>query len=84
MASSSMDSSIIIWKTSTDLIKKYELNGHLRQAECLAVLNDGNLASGSDDFTIKIWNSSDSFKNVFNLTGHVQFNRFRNIQFNRT
>ena len=57
MASSSMDTNIIIWKTSTDLIMKYELDRHLRQVECLAILSDGNLASGSDDFTVKIWNS---------------------------
>ncbi|RNA24880.1 serine threonine kinase [Brachionus plicatilis] len=46
------------------------LNDHLGTVFSLAVLNNGDLASGSSDSTIKIWNII--FGNVkFNLTGHI-------------
>lgn len=42
--------------SSTESKKLMNLTGHTRYVSCLAILNDGLLASGSDDKTIKIWN----------------------------
>lgn len=45
------------------------LTGHTEPVSCLAVLANGNLASGSYDQTIKIWNATD-YSLIRTLTGH--------------
>jgi WD40 repeat protein len=46
------------------------LNGHTDWVRALTVLQNGDLASGSDDKTIKIWNPIDgTLKRT--LTGHT-------------
>ena len=37
------------------------LTGHTREVDCLAVLPNGVLASGSDDRTINLWYEISSF-----------------------
>ena len=57
IASSSGDSTIKIWNTTTYECKK-TLEGHTDWIRSLVVLRNGDLASGSDDSTIKIWNTT--------------------------
>ena len=46
------------------------LKGHSASVECLVVLQDGSLGSGSDDKTIRVWNISERIK-LKTLTGHT-------------
>ncbi len=59
---------IKIWDSLTWSLKR-TLTGHSNRVYLLVVLQNGDLASGSDDKTIKIWDSSTgSLKRT--LTGH--------------
>ena len=51
LVSASEDMTIIIWNTVTWSAEKV-LTGHSKSVNCLAVLKDETLASGSDDETI--------------------------------
>jgi WD40 repeat protein len=46
------------------------LTGHTNIVYTLAILSNGNLASGSADSTVKIWNPSTGSL-VYTLTGHT-------------
>ncbi len=48
-----------------------ELTGHYAGINCLKLLTNSRLASGSDDYTIKIWDLSD-FNYIFSLYGHTK------------
>ena len=48
---------------------KSKFSGHLENSISLAVLKNGNLASGSIDNTIKIWDTISGLLKV-TLTGH--------------
>ncbi len=68
LASSSYDTSIIFWKTVTNITEINQLTGHLRQTEKVIQLSNSNyLVSASDDFTLKVW---DQFTNIATLKGH--------------
>lgn len=51
----SADLTIKVWNCETGELYQ-TLEGHSGAVNCFQVLNDGNLASGSDDKSIKIWN----------------------------
>lgn len=53
--SGSVDHSIKIYDLKRGQCTQ-KLNGHLSEVNCLKLLDDGRLASGSNDNTIKIWN----------------------------
>jgi WD40 repeat protein len=38
--------------------------GHTSNIRCLAMLQNGNLVSGSYDKTLRVWDSNDGFKAV--------------------
>ncbi|RNA38860.1 high-affnity carbon uptake Hat [Brachionus plicatilis] len=57
-------SSILCSQTNTNLAIKNTLNGHTNIVSALAVLHNGDLASGSYDDTIKIWNSFDGIEKM--------------------
>jgi WD40 repeat protein len=60
LVSSSYDSSIIFWKTVSNINEINQLNGHLRQTEKVIKLTNSNyLVSASDDFTLKVSHESD-------------------------
>ncbi len=62
LVSSSYDTSIIFWKTVSNINQINQLNGHLRQTERVIKLTNSNyLVSASDDFTLKVW---DQFINI--------------------
>ena len=46
------------------------LEGHTGSVQCIATLNGGRLASGSDDTSIIIWNLADG-KQLTKLEGHT-------------
>ena len=48
------------------------LNGHTDLVRALAVLNNGDLASGSADTTIKVWNAT-SEKLKRTIKGHTSW-----------
>ncbi|CAD8061540.1 unnamed protein product [Paramecium primaurelia] len=63
--SGSFDGRIIIWalkKIKEDFVKpkqwfpQFILLGHISYVNCLSLLNDENIISGSSDNTIKLWN----------------------------
>ena len=49
---------------------KVKLNGHTGRVRCLTILQNGNLASGSDDKTVIIWSTKD-WKHLQVLKGHT-------------
>ena len=49
---------IKIWDVNSGTVKRY-LTGHTNYVRALAVLQNGDLVSGSDDSTINIWNAND-------------------------
>lgn len=54
LASASADNSIWIWDLASGSCLA-TLSGHKDAVRCLAVLPDGQLASGSDDKSVKLW-----------------------------
>lgn len=54
------------WTTG---VEKRSFPGHLEGVRCLAVSEDGILASGSNDFSVKLWDLSRG-KFLFTLRGH--------------
>jgi len=71
LVSSSMDTSIIIWKAATTFTQIQTLIQDKRQTESIIELKNGMLASASDDFTVKIWNQSNIYQLKISLTGHT-------------
>jgi WD40 repeat protein len=57
---------IRIWNLTTFATIKSWKN-HSQAIFCLALLNNGFLASGSQDRTIKIWNTSNNFQLVYTI-----------------
>ena len=57
LASASGDKKVYLWNMQTYKPAKI-LTGHTSQLYALAVLNNGNLASGSWDKTIRIWRTA--------------------------
>lgn len=54
-ATASVDTFISIWDIVTlEFVRRLE--GHKNSVNCLEVLSNGQLASGSDDGTVRIWN----------------------------
>ena len=57
-------------KTSAPSRRSLVLQGHTSQVYCLAALDHGRLASGSQDTSIIIWNLADG-KQLAKLEGHT-------------
>jgi WD40 repeat protein len=62
LASASYDNTVKIWNVDSEkgsfaLVHNFDEsnNGHLKNVNVLAALNNGNLASGSDDNTVRVW-----------------------------
>jgi len=58
-------------KTSAPSRRSLVLQGHTSQVYCLAALDHGRLASGSQDTSIIIWNLADG-KQLAKLEGHTE------------
>ncbi len=67
LVSSSYDTSIIYWKTVSNLTQINQLDGHSRQINDVIQLTNNYLVSVSDDFTLKVWSQ---YSNIFTLQGH--------------
>ena len=72
LASASLDKTIRIWNMTNELTQRILL-GHKSFVTCLAVLPNGDLASGSweqPNSTIRIWDVNTGLTRRF-LTGHI-------------
>jgi WD40 repeat protein len=73
-ASSSADSSVIVWDAATRQRKFEPLTGHQDRILGVAISPDNSLiASVGQDRTVRFWNASDGTPNGEPLTGHEAF-----------
>jgi WD40 repeat protein len=64
------DKTIKIWDLNKNILIK-TLEGHTFAINCLALLSDGNIASGSRNKSIKIWESKNDYKCINTLIEHT-------------
>jgi WD40 repeat protein len=74
IATASKDKTIKILDLNKNIPIK-TLEGHTDEIRFLALLSDGNIASGSLDKTIKIWESKNDYKCINTLNGHTDLVR---------
>ncbi|RNA07461.1 WD40 repeat-containing, partial [Brachionus plicatilis] len=67
----SKDKTIKIWDKDTFECLK-TINGHNSEVYCLAIMQNGNIVSGSEDNSIKIWDK-DTFECLTIINGHNSY-----------
>jgi WD40 repeat protein len=70
MATASLDKTVKIWDAKSGKELK-TLKGHTDQVYCVAINNDGLVASGSRDKTIRLWDVKEA-KTLKELKGHAE------------
>jgi WD40 repeat protein len=72
LASGLKNNVIKVWNLNgTNEYAYANLTGHTDDVNALELLDNGDLASGSNDDTIRVWNGA-TFEYKFNLTGHTK------------